>query len=315
MTIRSFHLCLAMAWVAIVSAASASDWTDRAPAAPEKFEPEIVARADTEESMLTTTAGGSEIYWARSEKWFPYSRVATIWTAQRAGDGWEARRAAFSTGYSDVDPFVSPDGNTIIFASMRPLNVPRQDFDLYVVQRTGSTFGRAKNLGEGVNSPDDDLFPSVASDGTLYFGSLRGGGAKIYRSRRLANGEYGPAEALEAPVNIPGVWSFNPFISADGRTLIFTSLNRPGGYGKGDIWVATGKVAGRFDEVRNLGPAINTAEEEFHPTLSRDRSALFFIRRNTSQPGGNADVYWVSTRKRGPVADLFRQVEPRGRSR
>jgi hypothetical protein len=39
---------------------------------------------------------------------------------------------------------------------------------------------------------------------------------------------------------------------------------------------------------------VNTAQDEFHPTLSPDGRALFFIRR-ASGPDANADIYWVST--------------------
>lgn len=270
------------------------DWTVAAPAAAERFEPAIVARGDTEESMLTVGPGGQEIFWGVSRVWFPMSRVSEIWTARRLGGGWsQPERAPFSFGYSDGDPFVSADGQRVFFASFRPVGPPRKDFDIYVVERTAGGWGPARNLGRNVNSAEDELYPSVAADGTIYFGSDRSGLWQIYRARPQADGSYGAAEPLPAPVNLANIWSFNPFVSADGRTLVFTSLNRPGGMGKGDIWIATADASGTFGNVRNAGPAVNTAEEEFHPTVSPDRRALFFIRRNTSRPDGNADVLWI----------------------
>jgi Tol biopolymer transport system component len=276
-----------------MAAASSEQWTSRAPAAAEKFEPALVARPDTEESMLTTTAGGQEIFWGVSRAWFPMSRVSEIWTARRIRQGWSAgQRAPFSFGYSDGDPFVSPDGKKIYFVSMRPVRGPRKDFDLYVAERGEQGWGPARNLGPNVNSAEDELYPSVAADGTIYYASERSGIWKIYRNRSQADGSYGAAEELPAPVNIPGVWSFNPFISADGRTLVFTSLNRPGGMGKGDIWIATAGRDGQFGTLRNAGPAVNSVEDEFHATLSPDRRAMFFVRR-TGAANANADTYWV----------------------
>jgi Tol biopolymer transport system component len=288
--------CVAVATLASALSAQAvrrSGWTASAPAVAARFQPGIVARADTEESMLTVSPDGSEIFWGVSREWFPMSRVSEIWTARRTGKGWKASRAAFSTGYSDGDPFVSHDGKQIFFVSFRPVGPPRKDFDIYVVDRTPGGFGKARNLGAAVNSPEDELYPSVAGDGTIYFASDRSGTWKTYRARRAADGTYPSAELLAETVNATGSWNFNPFISKDGRTLIFTS-QRKEGKGKGDIWVAKMGPSGEFQQARNLGPRVNTAEEEFHATLSPDGRALFFVRR-TSPPGGNADLYWIST--------------------
>jgi Tol biopolymer transport system component len=262
-----------------------------------KFEPEIVAKATTEESMMTLSPDASHIFWGVSREWFPLSRVSEIWTARRTGSAWQAQRAEFSTGYSDGDPFVSHDGKQIFFVSVRPVGPPRKDFDIYVLDRTTTGYSKARNLGEGVNSSQDELYPSMAGDGTLYFASDRSGTWKTYRSKRAGDGTYPSAEPLNANVNAGGSWNFNPYISKDGNTLIFTSQRR-GGAGKGDIWVAKMDRSGEFGSARNLGTKINTAEDEFHATLSPDKQALFFVRRSNG-PGANADLYWVSTRGLG----------------
>jgi Tol biopolymer transport system component len=188
---------------------------------------------------------------------------------------------------------VSHDGKQIFFVSVRPVGRPRKDFDIYVVDRTAAGYGPARNLGGAVNSPEDELYPSMARDGTLYFASDRSGTWKTYRARRAADGTYPTAELLPATINAEGSWNFNPFISEDGRTLIFTSQRR-GGAGKGDIWAAAMDASGEFGPARNLGPGINSGEDEFHATLSPDKSALFFVRRGGGT-GANADLYWIST--------------------
>ena len=269
-------------------------WTNQAPREAAPFETEVVSRPTTEESVMTVSPDGSEIFWGVSERWFPMSRVSTIWTARRQANGWgPPQRASFSKGFSDGDPFISYDGKAIYFVSMRPVRGPRKDFDLYVTERTAEGWGPARNLGPEINSAEDDLYPSVAPDGTIYFGSERSGQWQIHRAARRPDGTYDKVEALPAPVNIAGVWSFNPFILQDGKTLIFTSLNRPGGYGIGDLWVSKMNAAGKFETVRNLGPLVNSKEDEFHPSVSPDRKALFFLRRPQT---GNADVHWISSR-------------------
>jgi Tol biopolymer transport system component len=247
--------------------------------------------------MITLSPDASEIFWGVSREWFPMSRVSEIWTARRSGAAWKGARAEFSTGYSDGDPFLSHDGKQIFFVSVRPVGRPRKDFDIYVVDRTATGYSKARNLGGGVNSPEDELYPSMSGDGTLYFASDRSGTWKTYRARRAPDGTYPDAEPLPPTINAEGSWNFNPFISEDGRTLIFTS-QRKGGAGKGDIWAAKMGASGEFEAARNLGPRINTTEDEFHATLSPDKRALFFVRR-TSTPDANANLYWVSTRDLG----------------
>lgn len=269
-------------------------WTSSAPRIAVPFQPSVIAKANTEESMLTVSPDASELYWGVSERWFPMSRISEIWTARRKGGGWSPARAKFSNGYSDGDPFVSYDGKQIYFVSVRPVGPPRKDFDIYVVDRTADGFGEPRNLGAAINSPDDEFYPSVSGDGTIYFASERSGTWKIYASKRAPDGSYGTAEVLPAPVNEPGAWNFNPFVTRDGKTLIFTS-QRKSGAGKGDIWVANAAVPHQFRSARNIGAAVNSAEDEFHPTLSPDKQALFFIRRN-SGPKANADVHWVSAK-------------------
>ena len=280
-------------------------WTASAPERVEPFLPGIVSGPATEESMVNSTPDGRTLYWGASRLWFAVTRVAEIRTSTLGPDGWSpARTAPFSRGFSDSDPFPTRDGLGVFMSSMRPVDgSPRRDFDIWFVPRAGDAFGPARNLGSAVNSPDDELYATAANDGTLYFGSNRTGLWRIYRAHRQADGSYAQAEPLPEPVNLSGIWSFNPFISADGRLLIFTSLNRPGGYGKGDLWIARAGSDGRFGQPVNLGPTINTAEEEFHATLTPDERALIFVRRNTSRADGNAEAMWVARRVLQPLFD------------
>lgn len=299
--VKSALACVSIAAALLAdTAAFAQTWTQSAPATAMPFAPGVVARSDSEESMVTFSPDGSEAFWGVSEMWFPMSRVSEIWTARFRDGQWGGRqRASFATGYSDGDPFVSADGKHVFFASLRPVGGPRKDFELFVVERKADGYGTPRHVGRTVSSPGDELYPSVAADGTLYFGSERDGPWGIYRARKGADGKYGEPERLPAPVNLPDVWSFNPFISSDGRSLLFTSLNRPGGLGLGDIWHATLGPSGEVIAVRNLGPLVNSAADDFHPTLSPDGRALVFIRRDHAAKTPNAEAMWIRTKDLG----------------
>ncbi len=88
-------------------------------------------------------------------------------------------------------------------------------------------------------------------------------------------------------------WELSPKTSADGLSLYFTS-NRPGGYGLGDLWVATREtIDDDWGTPVNLGTTFNTSSWDEGPCISTDELELYF----TSQRLG-LDFYnlYVSTR-------------------
>jgi hypothetical protein len=270
----------------------ASSAVHRLPAEPRIFAPGTISD-DREQWRITFTPDGGTAYFAVSDAFFPFSRRATIHVSHRAGSGWSTPEAAsFSGTYSDMDPFITPDGRRLYFSSIRPVEgATRGDLDLWMVERRPGGWSEPIHLGPEVNSAEDELYASATADGTLYFASgplvpQPGRHFDIYSARRDGAG-FHPREALgpgvnTVPTGAPGegpqdAWEFNPEVSANGRTLVFASL-RPGGFGLGDLYVSHLRD-GEWTPARNLGPAVNTQYDEYHPTLSRDGRDLFFVRR------------------------------------
>ena len=260
------------------------------PATAEVFAPGVISDAK-EQWRITFTPDGRTAYFAASTGFFPITRQATIYESHFAKGEWSTPTVApFSGTYSDIDPFISPNGQRLYFSSIRPVNgVARGDIDLWMVERTPTGWSEPIRLGPEVNSSEDELYPSADASGTLYFASgplfpQPGKHWDIYSAERAGDG-FAPRQALSAAINttpiagggLQDAWEFNPEISVDGRTLLFTSL-RPGGYGFGDIYVSN-FVDGAWTPARNLGPLVNTTSDEFHPTLSRNRQELYFVRR------------------------------------
>mgnify|MGYP002621255065 FL=1 len=247
---------------------------------------EKVAELSTEKYdwSLSFSPDGKTAFWAVSEGWFPTTRKARIVTARLENGTWSAPEdIPFSAApdYTDMDPAVSPDGTMLVFTSTRPVDgEQRRDLDVWYVERDGDGWGEPVNLGEQVNSPRDELFPSVAADGTIYFASDRTGEWDIYRTRPQGDGTYGPAEHLGEPINSDLVWQFNPDISPDGQTLVFTMLSHPDGLGAGDMYLARRDGDG-FDQPINLGECVNTNQDEYHPRVvwSGDQPVIYFVYR------------------------------------
>ena len=97
-------------------------------------------------------------------------------------------------------------------------------------------------------------------------------------------------------INRPEAWDSTPLLSSN-TTLLFSS-NREGGYGGTDLYSARLNPRGRWMDVRNLGPEINTFGDEMFPFYSGDGSLYF---ASDGHPGfGGLDMF-RATRSGGEV--------------
>ena len=109
-----------------------------------------------------------------------------------------------SSKYNCAHGFISPDGQYLYFSSDMPGTLG--GMDIYVSKREGNRWGVPQNLGAGVNTANNEIFPTLSEDGSfLYFSSdkLGGmGGLDIYRTTLPVNSENEVAN-LGYPVNTP----------------------------------------------------------------------------------------------------------------
>ncbi|WP_242113148.1 TolB family protein [Luteimonas aquatica] len=223
-----------------------------------------------------------------------------IMIAERRRGGWgEAKVVPFSGVYEDNDPFFAPDGRTLYFTSKRPLvagGQPQEKFDLWMVRYGWRGWGEPTHLGPGPNSDAEELYPSIDRLGNLYFGSNRDGEKwDIWRSARRPDGRFGTAVKLGDSVNTAEYWEYNPEISPDGRTLLFASLNRPGGYGWGDVYVSRVRRGG-FAPAQNLGACVNSTADDYHPTMLWPEQRLVWVRNVIEDPDFFPDFYTTRVR-------------------
>jgi Tol biopolymer transport system component len=265
--------------------ASASQSSGAAPTA-ERFAPDVIS-TDAEEYRISFSPDGGTALFARGDGFFPQTRQATIYEVTRDGQGWgEPAVAPFSGEFPDIDPWFSPDGDSVIFSSIRPVDgTSRRDAELFRVDRTESGWSDPVHLAS-LGSDGDELGASVASDGTIVFASDRTGtssGWDLYVASPGEGGQFGEPEPIDA-LNTPG-WEFNPAIAADGTALVFTSINRAGGSGLGDLFLAErqGDAWAEFGALRT-----NSSADEYHASWSADGVELLFVRR-----GGNGDLFAV----------------------
>ncbi|MBS0504931.1 MAG: PD40 domain-containing protein [Proteobacteria bacterium] len=139
--------------------------------------------------------------------------------------------------------------------------------------------------GDGVEAD-----PWFSRDGrTLWFISTRSTDGihkkdlDIWRVMRGKDGRWGRPERLPEPVNSAGQEWF-PRMDRDG--WLYFGSDRPGGFGKTDIWRARQGRDGKW-AVENAGPALNTVGDEYEPLPSPDGKWMLL---------SGADAYYRSER-------------------
>jgi Tol biopolymer transport system component len=256
---------------------------------PELLGPELLSTSSNELNCAFSPDGSMLVF----SEW--NQGLNTLMAISRQDDGWGERKVLpFSGSWSDVDPVFSNDGSRLYFSSKRPSDDDDQNYDsnLWYVQQTEAGGWGEPALVAGVSSPEmDEYYTSISLSGTLYFSVFRehGSPGDIYRSDLLADG-YAPPELVAEPVSSEHS-EHDPLIAPDGSYLIFTS-DRPGGIGRGDLWIVFRTPDGGWSEAQNMGPEINTEGYDYCAMLSPDQRYLFFT-RNT---GGNGEIYWVDAK-------------------
>ncbi|MBX3381639.1 MAG: PD40 domain-containing protein, partial [Phycisphaeraceae bacterium] len=143
----------------------------------------------------------------------------------------------------------------------------------------------------------DQYEPKVSADGlTMVFVRRRAGSnADLYESRWTPGGwsEAAPIEAVNTENDELG-----PELSHDGTALYFYS-DRSGGLGGYDVWVSK-QVEGKWGAATNLGPAVNSAANEYGPALSADGKTLYFAsnRLRPGEPVREADGWPATMREK-----------------
>ena len=199
-----------------------------------------------------------------------YNNGELFFTSSREGGKiYKATGTAFTKIYR-----VETKGARVDLLTMKPLDNLINDDDTNDGSVTFSADGRIMIYAKGNNGKKRGT-----KDVNLYTTSNR-------------KGQWSQPRMLR--INDPDSWDSTPALSADGRTLYFAS-NREGGFGGTDLYSATRDGRGRWGNVRNMGPDINTHGNEMFPYSSIDGSLYF---SSEGHPGfGGLDLFRAERRE------------------
>ncbi len=167
--------------------------------------------------------------------------------------------------------------------------------DLFEYKFDGSgKSGIARKLPELINEPKrHESSATFTPDGMTMIFSRSGNGKRndyikevdLFQSK-LVKGQWSEAERL--PISDENAWDSSPFLSADAKTLYFSS-NREGGLGSNDIWYSTLTPEGTWGAPTNMGAPVNTDREELFPYIKSNGEFYF---SSDGHPGfGQLDIF------------------------
>jgi Tol biopolymer transport system component len=286
---------------------------------PEIFVPGVVS-TEHHEFWPVFSPNGEEFYYGMSMRTgsnavgynfiLMMKQLNNIWTKPKV--------ASFSGKYWDMEHCFSYDGKKLYFCSQRPKSgkgKPDRNLDIWVAEKTGLGWSNptpltTRDLGESI------MGPSVSKNGNLYFsGNYADPDGKwdIYLSRFI-NGEYQKPENLGNAINSE-FHEGHVFVCPDESYVIFDS-NKPGGFGKTDLYISFRGKDGSWMKAKNMGDKINSDSYDIGAFVTHDEKYLFFnSRRNkiknysekaityeeiieklNNPQNGNGDIYWVDAK-------------------
>jgi len=191
------------------------------------------------EGNVAISADGNRIYFDRND--FHNGKYAkneegvnqiNLYYAEKIDGQWRGPEPVpfNSSEYSTGHPALSPNGNTLYFASDKPGGKGMSDIYSVSVAADGS-FGTPQRMGDHINTEGKEVFPFVDANGTLYFssdGHLGIGGLDVFSVERNTVTNLGlGANSSDDDF----AFTFNP-ATEEG----YVSSNREGGKGSDDIY-------------------------------------------------------------------------------
>lgn len=168
---------------------------------PEPVEGELNTEVD--EGTPAFSPDGSTMYLSRARREPNAHTGVEIYTSQRSDAKWSAPvklDITADTLSSYAHPAVSPDGTWLYFSSDMPGGQGGKDiWRINLKERKGTL----ENLGEWINTPGDEVFPSFRSDSVFYFASNGHpgyGGLDIFRAEQTKSGGWNVTN-MGRPVN------------------------------------------------------------------------------------------------------------------
>jgi len=197
----------------------------------------------------------------------------------------------------DYAPMVSRNDSVLIFTSKRnSVNTGiTKDIneDIFYTLKSGGQWGKAE-IFRNVNSRYNEGSGYLSQSGkSLLFSRCAApdgfGNCDLYISKFQGDTLWSVPKNLGEKVNSDS-WDSHPTLNVTEDTLYFSS-DRLGGFGLADIYFSTLDSKGRWTAAQNLGPTINTRQNEVSPFYHWEHNVLYFSSNGQLLNFGDYDIY------------------------
>lgn len=228
---------------------------------------------------MAITPDGKEIYFTVHGSSYLFS---TILCSKFINGKWQKPEVAPFAGnprFAYTEPCISPDGNKMFFVSNKSKSSPegeKESYDVWVMDRTNNGWSEPKNIGEPINSPTDEYFPSVTNSGTVYFTREAADRSNAIYRCKFVDGKYTAAEKLPEQINF-GADRFNAFIDPEENYIIVSVYRAKDGKGAADYYIVFRNSDDTWQAPINMGEKVNSQYNEYSPYVTRDGKYFFFM--------------------------------------
>lgn len=200
-----------------------------------------------------------------------------------------------NTKYTEYNPVVSADESVMAFTALRPNTGRTRSGDKFIEEILVS-YNKAGNWSEAKVVPISSEYnvgtAGISADGQKMVVFMGGASDPGNLFQVTKTGEDWSKTTILAPtINSQGLESTSS-LTPDGKVIYFAS-DRQGGKGGLDIWKIEMKADGKWSLPVNLGPEINTKDNEDAPFIHPDQKTLFFTSDGHNTMGGR-DIFKTS---------------------
>ena len=195
---------------------------------------------------------------------------------------------AINSSKADYAPTIGNVDTLLLFSSKRNAHAQvldrTYDEDLFFSIRDMGVWMDAQEFKK-INTSYNEGSACLSKDGRyLFFVRCNSpdsqGSCDIFVAEEEAEKSWGNARNLGPNINSTS-WDSHPSLSHSGDTLFFSS-DRLGGFGLADIYYAVKDVDGTWQKAKNIGPVINTRNNEVSPFLHHKFNVLYFSSNGTA---------------------------------
>lgn len=271
------------------------------------FAPGVISTDENSEFEIMFSPDGLTAYFSRRS---PGGKQKIYQTSFSDGNWSNPIICNFSID-RDEAPSITPDGNLFFFGSERAIpgkpNKGNFDMNIWKMEKLEDKWTEPQPLPFPINDvqvegeewpSSNNNFISTIDNKTFYYSTMRRGekSIKLFKTEYVNN-------KFSTPTEIKGIfeddkyWIYSPFVSPDGKYLVFNSYGAPGGIGGEDIFISK-KTENGWGKARSIGSKVNSTDEESAPRFSRDGRYFFFTRAKNlgNYEYGEWDIFYIETK-------------------